>query len=121
MQSFRRVPFSARAVLFSNLDLLTGSVDLYFYLIRLSAVAGPNADYDAFENSNGVWTKQASPNWWDIEYVEFHFEYTPNNDKYNQIDGLRFHSDRWEGTASTSPADRDLEVTDDKLHSDRLC
>ena len=86
---------------------------------------GPNQIYDVNKNPNGVWTTNGSPNWWDIEYIKFVGSYAVN-DKYNGIDNLYFYPIRWSDTRE-NPASynaygfRELEVTDDKLHSDADC
>lgn len=86
---------------------------------------GPNQEYDAASNPNGVWTKVGSPNWWDIQGIQFHVVHT-TNDWNDHIDGFYFYAERWESTANdatsqTNYGQRDLEVTDDKLHSDSDC
>lgn len=86
---------------------------------------GPNAEYDAVENPNGVWTKVGSPNWWDIEWIEFYVDFGVA-DRYCHVDAIYFYPDRWIGSASDATSQtnyerRDLEKTDDKLHSDGDC
>jgi len=86
---------------------------------------GPGAVYHATENPNGTWIVTGSPNWWDIEFIEFSVVW-PNPNRTVDIDGLWFYPDRWSGTATdagsiTSYGQRDLEITDDKLHSDSEC
>lgn len=87
---------------------------------------GAEHEYHATGNPNGTWTLQGSPNWWDIEFIEFYADYAPNSNAFVFIDGLWFFPKRWSNTASdagsqTSYGQRDLEITDDKLHSDTEC
>lgn len=86
---------------------------------------GPEYVYDAVHNPNGVWVVTGSPNWWDIEYMEYHAVW-PGANRTLDIDGVWFYPDRWSSSASnagsiTSYGQRDLEMTDDKLHSDVDC
>ena len=86
---------------------------------------GPAAVYDAVENPNGVWTATGTPNWWDIEGIQFYVEHIANNN-YTTIDALYFLPDQWSDTAEDAASiaaygQRDLEITDDKLHSDSAC
>lgn len=93
----------------------------HFYDLPL----GPNNEYDAATNPDGTWSKTGSPNWWDIQAIEYHVDYD-SNDRYVHVDGLYFYPDRWTNSASdatskTTYGQRGLEVTDDKLHSDSDC
>lgn len=86
---------------------------------------GTAHEYHATRNPNGTWTKGGSANWWDIEHIQFRANWAVNNN-FIYIDGLWFFPERWSDTASnaasqTSYGQRDLEVTDDKLHSDGDC
>ena len=86
---------------------------------------GPNQEYDVAKNPNGVWTLTGSPNWYDIQAIQFHIVYS-DNDHYSHFDGLYFNPDRWIGTATnaasiTAYGQRDFEVEDDKLHLDADC
>jgi len=86
---------------------------------------GPDNVYDATHNPNGTWVATGSPNWWDIEYIEFHVVWVGGVNLV-RIDGIWFYPDRWSATVSnaasiTSYGQRDLEVTDEKLHSDADC
>jgi len=86
---------------------------------------GPDYEYDAATNPDGVWTTHNSPNWWDIQAIEFKIVHTTNN-WVDRIDGFYFYPERW-SDARENPASynaygfRELEVTDDKLHSDAEC
>ena len=87
---------------------------------------GPGQVYHATENPNGIWTENGSPNWWDIEAIEFNMDYIADGAAFFGIDGLWFYPERWTGSASDAGSQalygrRDLEVTDDKLHSDTEC
>ena len=86
---------------------------------------GPDQVNHATENPNGIWTATGSPNWWNIEYIEFSVVWVDPN-RTVDIDGLYFYPERWSSSASnaaskTSYGQRDMEVTDDKLHSDSDC
>ena len=86
---------------------------------------GPNNEYHATANPDGVWTKTGTPNWWDIQGIQFHVVHT-TNDWYDHVDGCYFYPERWSGTATDATSQtlyeqRDVEVTDDKLHSDGDC
>lgn len=102
-------------------DLTVTDNTWHFHELNL----GPNEEYDANENPNGTWTLTGSPNWWEIEYVEFHYVYGAN-DRYSHVDALWFYPDRWSDTASDGASQslygqRDYQLTDDKLHSDSDC
>ena len=83
---------------------------------------GPDQEYYSDTNPNGIWLKTGSPNWWDLEFIEFHTIHGVGNvDTY--VDGIYFYPDRWsniasDATSQTNYGRRDLELTDDKLHSD---
>lgn len=85
---------------------------------------GENQEYDALHNPNGVWTVANTPNWYDIDTIRF----TATNAIAFTVyfDGLHFSHGRYRHTASdatsqTSYGRADLELTDDKLHSDSEC
>lgn len=87
---------------------------------------GPNMEYDAVDNPNGIWLKQGSPNWWDMQALEFHSLFSIASNQYNEVDALYFFPERWTDNATDAASiaayeQRDLEVTDDKLHSDSDC
>jgi hypothetical protein len=82
---------------------------------------GPTHIYDVDKNPNGDWTPVGSPNWWDINAIQFVVTY-PVQDQETAVDGMYFTPDRWSGSASDIVGDqRDAEFTDDKLHSDTEC
>jgi hypothetical protein len=86
---------------------------------------GPSQVYDADDNPNGIWTPTGSPNWWDIQAIEFYALHDAI-DLFIDIDGLYFFPERWSYTITdaasiTAYGQRDLEVTDDNLHSDADC
>jgi len=97
---------------------LSTSVGFVFHEFSL----GPDAEYDAVKNPNGKWTKVGSPNWWDIEYIEFHTVFGAT-DRYVAVDGLWFYPERWSATATSAftYGQNDYEVTDNTLHSDSDC
>lgn len=83
---------------------------------------GPKQEYDVATNPNGIWNKQGSPNWWNMEYIEFDCTWGGANQEI-YIDGMYFYPERWTGTASdatsqTNYGQRDAEFTYNKLHSD---
>jgi len=103
-------------------DTLTLSDVWEFYRTTL----GPNNEYNAVANPNGIWKKTGSPNWWDIQAIEFYFTKDSGYAGGLYVDGLFFFPDRWTYTASdatsiTAYEQWDMEVTDDKLHSDSDC
>lgn len=86
---------------------------------------GVNQEYDADFNPSGVWTKNGSPKWFNMEGVDFYVEYN-NVDRFTHLDGLYFGHGRWRSTVSdndsiTAYGRRELEHIDDKLHSDTEC
>jgi len=92
---------------------------------QINLALGPNNVYDADNNDDGQWYKSGSPTWWDIQGLEVYADFN-GNACYVWIDGLYLFPDRWsdtasDGTSQTSYGRRDLEVTDDKLHSDAEC
>lgn len=110
-------------------DTITLGAGTYFNDLAL----GPNNVYDVEKNPNGKWKTAGagSPNWWDLSALEFWFDHDVANPAFGpRVDGIYFYPDRWTGTASdlvgaTSSGvlygQRDLEVTDDKLHLDLDC
>jgi len=86
---------------------------------------GPANEYGAVTNPNGAWSLTGSPNWWDIEFIEFNVIW-PSDNQFVMVDGLWFYPERWshvelDAGSQTSYGQRDYEITDDKLHSDSAC
>ena len=86
---------------------------------------GPQHVYDADENEDGVWTMVGAPNWWDIDEIRFYADFGAVGQSY-YVNLLHFYPVRWSDTASdggsqASYGRRDMEVTDDNLHSDAAC
>jgi hypothetical protein len=86
---------------------------------------GESAEYDVDENPTGIWEKYGSPNWMDINGVEFLFHEaggTPGVDMPCMVDKLFFYPARWLGyqedaTSQTAYGIREAEYTDDNLMS----
>lgn len=86
---------------------------------------GPTEIYDANLNPNGAWTETGTPNWWNMQGIQFWVEYGPQ-DVYTYIDALYFAPVRWTGsvsdnTSKTNYGTREMEYTDDDLKSDTQC
>jgi len=86
---------------------------------------GPDEEYDGEKKPTGVWTKTGSPNWWEIKEIAFYADFQYNNNDFD-VDGIYFYPDRWSGTATDAGSiatygQADMEVTDEKLHSDTAC
>jgi len=87
---------------------------------------GPNQIFNADSNPNGVWTETGAPRWYNMRGVQFIFN-SSSSPTWLQIDGgFCFTLGRYSGTASDGASKssyeiRDLEKTDDKLHSDSEC
>ena len=86
---------------------------------------GPNQVYDAATNPDGIWTKTGSPNWWDIQGIQIQLLGVGAADWY-MVDGIYFYPERWSSIATDAPSivsysRRDLEITDNNLHSDGDC
>lgn len=86
---------------------------------------GPNQVYDAATNPNGIWTENGSPNWWDIQGIQIQLLGVGAADWYG-VDGLYFYPERWSSSATDAASivsydQRDLEITDNNLHSDSGC
>jgi len=71
--------------------------------------------------SHGGWTSTGSPDWLDIQ--GFRLTHTNDNNVTStvRVDELYFTGGHYYGTASSGSADRDLEVTHDRLASDSQC
>jgi hypothetical protein len=86
---------------------------------------GADNMYDVDKNPNGDWVAVGSPNWWDLNAVQFVVTY-PGNDQQTAIDGMYFVPDRFVGTAADATSktcyeQRDYEFFDDKLQSNSEC
>jgi len=64
----------------------------------LALPLGPDAEYSVGSNPDGIWNKQGSPNWWDINAIEFHNTFSAN-DKQVSVDGMYFYPKRTHGLA----------------------
>ncbi len=87
---------------------------------------GPTQIYDAVSNPNGVWTKVGSPNWWDIQGIQFYRNGADASDDWTLIDAFYFAPDRWVGTGENGTSQnvyglREAEFTDDNLLSESEC
>lgn len=76
---------------------------------------------------NGIWTANGSPEWIDLDYIEFYQEWD-NQDESSSIrlDDLWFKPRRPSGTATNAASiasygQRDLEVVDERLRTNAEC
>lgn len=86
---------------------------------------GPSEIYHVDENPNGTWTEVGSPNWWDIEKIRFYADFGGVGQSVF-VDIMYFHPVRWTDTASDGGSQasygvRELEIKDERLHSDGDC
>lgn len=90
---------------------------------------GKNQEYDSEKNPTGPWKKTGSPNWSNIQWVDFRYENAAANPSW-WIDELYFGHGRFRGSASDLAGggssgglygQRDYELIDDKLKSDTEC
>lgn len=108
-------------------DYYQADIALNNVLNYLSLTLGPQNEYDAADNPDGKWTPVGSPNWWDVTDITFYGTFTGTGAALGMgVDGFHFFPERWSNTASdatsqTSYGQRDMEVTDDKLHSSGEC
>ncbi len=103
-------------------NIVTEASNLGFTIVNSDL--GDSQEYDAVLNPNGVWHKANSPDWFNINFIEFYFERTDTNDMFFYIDALYFSRGRYRTNASTgAPASDqcDLDVVDDNLKSDAEC
>lgn len=89
-----------------------------------SITLGESNEYDADTNPTGKWTKQGSPNWWDICGVGFELEL--NNEAAVAIDGLHYKPARpyytaSDATSQTNYGIREAEYTDENLLTYEEC
>jgi len=94
----------------------------YFYTFEM----GPDHVYDATERPTEPWTETGSPNWWDIQGLQFHFTHSVGTGKNSLVDGIYFYPERFVGTGTdagskTAYGTRELEVSDVNLASDSDC
>ncbi len=81
--------------------------------------------YDAITNPTGRWHATGSPNWEDIEGIEFQ-GWSGQMDMYMGIDGLCFNFGRWrylaeDPASQASYGQHDMVVVNDSLNSDSQC
>lgn len=103
-------------------SIVTEASNLNFNAVNSNL--GDSQEYDAVLNPNGVWHKANSPDWFNINFIEFYFERTDTNDMFFYIDALYFSKGRYRANASSgAPASeqRDFDVVDDNLKSDAEC
>jgi len=86
---------------------------------------GPSQVYHVDENPNGIWTEVGTPNWWDIEKIRFYADFGGVGQSMF-VDLMYFHPVRWTDNATDAASivsydQRDLEITDNNLHSDSDC
>jgi hypothetical protein len=86
---------------------------------------GTRHEYDVNLNPDGIWTKTGSPNWYNIQGIEFYADFAAANPNVI-VDALHFAPVRYSGSAEdgTSQTDyeiREAEFTDDSLLSDTDC
>ncbi len=86
---------------------------------------GPEYVYHVDHNPDGIWTATSSPNWWDMQGIQFRAD-AGMVSKWIKVDGIHWFPDRWTDTATnaaskTSYGQRDMEVTDEKFHDDSEC
>lgn len=84
-----------------------------------SITLGPTNEYSATINPKGKWSKTGSPNWWDIQAIEFYYVRNAEN-QASRTDGIYYAPDRVYGTAEngtsqTNYGERELELFDDLL------
>lgn len=87
---------------------------------------GPLNVYDASLNPSGKWTLTGSPNWWDIEAVEFYFSANVEYPSFYKIDALHYlpvkcTSTVEDSTSQTNFGRCDAEYTDETLLSNNEC
>jgi hypothetical protein len=103
-------------------DIVTPASSLTFTAVNSDL--GDSQEYDAVLNPNGVWHKANSPDWFNINFIEFYFERTDTNDMFFYIDALYFSKGRYRANASSgAPTSEqcDFDVVDDNLKSDTEC
>jgi hypothetical protein len=86
---------------------------------------GPSQEYDANLNPNGIWTKTGTPNWWDIQAIEFYIVNgvvnTPDYIDIMFFSPVRFTYTIEDATSQTNYGIRQAEFTDNMLISDGDC
>lgn len=103
-------------------NIVTEASNLNFNAVNSDL--GDSQEYDVVLNPNGVWHKALSPDWFNINFIEFYFERTDANDMFFYIDALYFSKGRYRANASSgAPASEqsDFDVVDDNLKSDAEC
>lgn len=87
---------------------------------------GDSAVYDADENPTGVWDASGSPNWWNIQGLEFDCVFSSGGNADFIVDKLYFSPYRWFSKAENETSQtvyelREAEFTDDNLLSEAEC
>lgn len=118
-------PTTSKVRLYTNGNYFEANMDTDYGWKFKEFSLGPGAEYDAATNPDGVWSKYGTPNWWNLEQIQFHVVYS-YEDRYTTVDALYFYPDRWSIAAEneTSQTDygiREAVYTDNRLHSDSEC
>jgi hypothetical protein len=99
---------------------VTEASNLNFVAVTLNL--GDSQEYDAVLNPDGVWHVNGSPDWYNINNIEFYFERTDTNDMIFYVDALYFSKGRYRANVSDVDGEqRDLDIIDDNLKSDDEC
>jgi hypothetical protein len=101
-------------------SIVTEASNLNFVAVTLNL--GDSQEYDAVLNPDGVWHVNGSPDWYNINNIEFYFERTDTNDMIFYVDALYFSHGRYRyNTSDVVGLQRDFDLVDDNLKSDAEC